>query len=31
MFHFAVRYFAIVDKREHNDNTLRYKKVIPIF
>ena len=28
MFHFAVGYFAIVDKRGHND-TLRYKKVIP--
>ena len=28
MFHFAVGYFAKVDKRGHND-TLRYKKVIP--
>lgn len=30
MFHFAVGYFAKVDKRGHND-TLRYKKVIQFF
>ena len=30
MFYFAVGYFAKVDKRGHND-TIRYKKVIPIF